>query len=179
MSNSSQHAEQAAFDSLPFAIVMLITSIALAAVPAWMDYAPKHTADGQSTRSLQLLVDLWLAGHVLFSITMASTPFVTSTTQGIVVFAMTGIPRALSMWVPFALVGREVTESRDAGTLTSLHNAAMSAPQILAAGACVVLFMVAKYIGGLEETVWAMLLASVAGVLAAWKTWQLRGGMMK
>ena len=126
-----------------------------------------------------VLVDLWLVGHVLFSITMASTPFVTTTTQGIVVFALTGIPRAASTWVPFALVGREVAESRDAGTLTSLHNAAISASQILAAGVCIVLFMVAKYIGGQEETVWAMLLASVAGMLAAWKTWQLRAVLTK
>lgn len=89
-------------------------------------------------------------------------------------FALIGIPRALSNSVPFAIVGREVTESRDAGTLTSLHNSAISAPQILAAGLCIVLFGAAKYIGVQEETVLAMVMASVAGLLAAWRTWQLR-----
>ncbi|USW56114.1 Putative MFS transporter superfamily [Septoria linicola] len=173
-------AEQAAFDSVPFTIVMLSTAIALALASEWLDFSAKRAKTRSTTNSLIMLVNLWLAGHVLFAIAMVLCLFAQNEWQGVWLFALIGVPRALSTWAPFVLVGREVTGSQYAGTLTSLHNAALSAPQILAAGLCGVLFMLVKLLAwdGQNQTRWAMLVACVSGGLATWRSWHLRHEVM-
>ncbi|KAF2217691.1 hypothetical protein CERZMDRAFT_80393 [Cercospora zeae-maydis SCOH1-5] len=175
ISPPTNEAEHAAFDSVPHTVFMFTTAVLMAAMSRWASASSKHgTFDGK-IGSLTALVNIWLGGHLLFALAMAVSLFATTEEQGIWIFALIGIPRALSTWVPYALIGRQVTGSHDAGTLTSLHNAALSAPQILAAGLCGLVFMVAEYLGGADndQVRWAMSVACVAAVGASWRSWHL------
>ena len=95
-----------------------------------------------------LLVTLWFFGHLLFAVAMLATIYVNTIAQGTVLIATLGISWTLTAWVPFAIIGKEVGRSRQAGTLTSLHNAAISAPQVLAAVMCALRFFIARSMEG-------------------------------
>ncbi|KAK2742334.1 hypothetical protein FQN57_005422 [Myotisia sp. PD_48] len=56
---------------------------------------------------------LWLLSHILFSLCMFSTIFISSPQAGTVVVAIVGVSWALTLWAPFALISAEVAE-RDA-----------------------------------------------------------------
>ncbi|KAF2216460.1 hypothetical protein CERZMDRAFT_116426 [Cercospora zeae-maydis SCOH1-5] len=170
-SEAPNEAEHAARAALPSAVIMLATAVCL---PAFARSLTKLDSDA----SLSRLLDLWLLGHILFALMMGFTTLVNNEMQAILIFALVGIPRSLTAWVPFTLVGREMTRSRNAGTLNSLHNAAISAPQIVAAALCAILFVIARNFGVENETVSAMLLSSLASLLAAWKTTELRAAFL-
>ena len=102
----------------------------------------------------------WLLSHILFALCMASTFFIRTPTQAAILTACVGIPWALTLWAPFALIsaeiskrdsearkrdisvrGRNVIEGQDAitgtkedqaGVILGLHNVAVAAPQIVA-----------------------------------------------
>jgi solute carrier family 45 protein 1/2/4 len=50
----------------------------------------------------------WLLSQILFALCMFSTFFITSVTAATVVVGLIGIPWALSLWAPFALISAEV-----------------------------------------------------------------------
>lgn len=160
-----------AWEAMPTAAVMMLTTMFLPACASWSNKSSSRQALGG-------LVDVWLMGLVLFAVLMAATVVARSKAQAIWIFALVGVPRALTTWILFALIGREVRKCRHAGTLNSLHNAAISAPQILAAAMCAVLFTVAKHFHVQNETVSAMLLASVASLVAAWRATELRSSVL-
>ena len=86
----------------------------------------------------------------------------------------------MTLWAPFAIIGQEIaavdtrTGADDAvenqkGAIMSLHNAAISAPQIVAALACgAVIWAAREFGGGLDGTGWAIRLGSCAALGAAW-----------
>ncbi|KAL5043982.1 hypothetical protein BDW71DRAFT_199384 [Aspergillus fruticulosus] len=51
---------------------------------------------------------IWLLSQILFALCMFSTFFITSVTAATVVVGLIGIPWALSLWAPFALISAEV-----------------------------------------------------------------------
>ncbi|CAK1363932.1 Sucrose transport protein SUT2 [Cercospora beticola] len=175
LSQPTNEAEHAAADSVPHTVVMFATAVIMAATSHWASTSSKRSTFGGKIGSLTTLVVIWAGGHILFALAMVVSLFAVTETQGVWIFALVGIPRALSTWIPYALIGRKVTESHDAGTLTSLHNAALSAPQILAAGLCGFAFMVARYldVASDDQFRWAMAVAGAAGVGASWRSWHL------
>ncbi|KAL4980237.1 hypothetical protein BDW66DRAFT_72014 [Aspergillus desertorum] len=50
----------------------------------------------------------WLLSQILFALCMFSTFFITSVTAATVIVGLIGIPWALSLWAPFALISAEV-----------------------------------------------------------------------
>lgn len=103
----------------------------------------------------------WLLSHLLFAALTWSTLFVTSTTSATILAALIGIPWAMTMWAPFALIAAEVSKrenirrgllrpppTRDgelfargedasqgadqAGVVLGIHNVAVAAPQVVA-----------------------------------------------
>ncbi|PGH15777.1 hypothetical protein AJ79_02157 [Helicocarpus griseus UAMH5409] len=53
----------------------------------------------------------WLMSHILFTLCMFSTFFISSPQAGTVVVALVGISWALTLWAPFALISAEVANS--------------------------------------------------------------------
>ncbi|KKZ59945.1 hypothetical protein EMCG_05236 [[Emmonsia] crescens] len=53
----------------------------------------------------------WFLSHILFSMCMFSTFFITTPQAGTVVVAIVGISWALTLWAPFALISAEVANS--------------------------------------------------------------------
>jgi solute carrier family 45 protein 1/2/4 len=164
---------KASYAALPFAVVALITAIALTLLVSWTTKRPRHRKSDSAGHN-RLLVNFWLFGHLVFAVAMLATVYVRTIEQGTVLVATIGIPWTLTSCVPFAIIGKEVAQSRRAGTLTSLHNATTSAPQILAAVMCAILFLIGRSVGRCEDTVWSLWMAGCAAIVAMWKTSQLR-----
>lgn len=88
----------------------------------------------------------WMFSELLLALCLLMTFFISSTTPAIVLAGIVGIPWALNLWVPFALISAEISkrdsEARrsgpkeanqdQAGVILGLHNVAASAPQIVA-----------------------------------------------
>ena len=62
------------------------------------------------------------------------------------------------------------------GTILSLTNVAISAPQIVAAVMCSLVFKIVDMVGSVNETVWVLRLSACVMAGAAWLTWRLEGG---
>ncbi|RFU33028.1 hypothetical protein B7463_g3294, partial [Scytalidium lignicola] len=165
--------KKASFATLLFSFVALITALLLSFLVSRKATRFRYVriATGEDST---VLVTLWLFGHLLFAASMFTTIFVKTISQGTILVATIGISWTLTNLVPFAIIGKEVAQSPQAGMLTSLHNAAISSPQILAAVISALLFLVAKYMGRRDDIIWAMWMAGLAAIAAAWKTLQLR-----
>lgn len=164
---------QASIAALVFAVVALIAALFLSIVVC-RTTIPWRFFNADDLERDTLLITLWLGGHILFAISMLFAGFMKTIGQGTTLIACIGISWALTNSVPFAILGKEVAQSSQAGTLTSLHNAAISSPQVLAALVCTLLFLAAQYVGRRDDVVAAMWIAGFAAGAAAWKTMKLR-----
>ena len=89
----------------------------------------------------------------------------------------------MTLWVPFAIVGQEIASWQplmdssvgdQKAAIMTIHNVAVSAPQILAALACSVVFWAAKTLGRSSDgIVWTMRLGSFTTLGAALLAWKL------
>ena len=90
----------------------------------------------------------------------------------------------MTLWVPFAIIGQEIaawenplvdsTEGNQRAAIITIHNVAISAPQILAALACSGVFWAAKVLGRSGDgIVWMMGLGGAATLGAALLAWKL------
>jgi solute carrier family 45 protein 1/2/4 len=79
-----------------------------------LDTTPRHEAEGKLTwlSRLQIpgftLKQVWLLSHILFALCMFSTLFISSYQAGSVFVGLIGIPWAVSLWAPFALIAAEI-----------------------------------------------------------------------
>lgn len=62
------------------------------------------------------LLTAWMAGHIIFGLTMLFAPAVRSLTAATVLVSLVGIPWALTCWAPFAFMGEEVNKLEGSGT---------------------------------------------------------------
>lgn len=131
----------------------------------------------------------WLLSHLLFALCMSATFFISSVSAATVLVGIIGLPWALCLWAPFALISAEVsereTEARrhgrgttqdQAGIVLGLHNVAVSAPQILATVVCSAIFKVAQKprgSAGDESVSWALRFGGVAALVAAYMTYRI------
>ena len=142
----------------------------------------------------------WLLSHLVFALCMASTFFIHSPTAATVLTAFVGVPWALSLWAPFALISAEIskrdTEARrrirqpqdtpgepmvgknedQAGVILGLHNVAVSAPQILATLISSVIFKLAQKPRGTPydtSTGWVLRFGGLAALAAAYFTYRI------
>ena len=145
----------------------------------------------------------WLISHILFAIACFSTFFISSPTGGTVLVGMIGIPWALTLWAPFALISAEIStrdaerrkrkfrrlpeaeheqeleeeESDQAGVILGLHNVAVAAPQVLATIASSIIFRALQKergVPGDDSTGWVLRFGGLAALIAAYMTSRVR-----
>jgi len=86
-----------------YAIISVIAGIVL---PALAPASP-------GSRSLFTKKNQFTAAHLLFAAAMLSTFWVDDVFAATLVIALVGIPWAIEMWVPFALIGEYISSSED------------------------------------------------------------------
>jgi solute carrier family 45, member 1/2/4 len=165
--------------SLAFAVFALAANILLPRVV-------QDTAGGFELKYELSMTRAWSCAHLLFSFAMLSTIFVKSQTPAIILAAFVGISWAATLWIPFAIIGKEVAARNEwnaqvldgdlepaqqdqAGAIMGLHNCAISAPQILAALASGIIFWLVPSDG----IGWVMRFGGCATLVAAWLAWGL------
>ena len=114
------------------------------------------------------LATLWMSGHLSYSIVMASA-FLVAGQGRIIVVALAAFNWSLTQWVPFTLINEHLLEDGlDAGIVTSLHNVAISLPQILSALLTACILWVARLLGATNELEILLSLTAVPSLLAAY-----------
>lgn len=136
----------------------------------------------------------WMLAHIVFALCMASTFFIRTAKQATVLTAFVGVPWALTLWAPFALISAEISkrdsEARrrgisargqadldgedtvvskqddQAGVILGLHNVAVAAPQIVATLVSSAIFKLAQKPRG-EPYDWSVAWVLRFGGLAA------------
>ena len=163
--------------------------------------SPSASLHARLTRLLNLcqikwlsLRRAWLLSHILFALCMASTFFISTPTQATVLTGVIGLPWALSLWAPFALISAEISkrdsEARrrggsyaenkpedQAGVILGLHNVAVAAPQIVATLVSSAIFKLAQKQRGepYDTSVgWVLRFGGLAALVAAAFTWTIR-----
>lgn len=141
----------------------------------------------------------WLISHILFAFCMFLTFFISTPTAGTVVVGLIGLPWALTLWAPFALISAEISkrdfvrrarhagrgnmeecntladgESEDqAGIILGLHNVAIAAPQILATLVSSAIFKLSQKprgVAGDDSVGWVLRFGGCAALVAAFMT---------
>ncbi|KAB8229706.1 major facilitator superfamily domain-containing protein [Aspergillus alliaceus] len=145
--NTETRVEIGSLAGLLCALVSLVSS---AIIPTFLDRtAQGGNEKGSGKQRLPKIVMIWRFGHIFFAAGMFSTTIVTNWIQAATLVALIGIPWSISSIVPYTMIGAEIATRRDletiaeaesselplgqAGSIMSIHNVAISAPQILAA----------------------------------------------
>lgn len=122
----------------------------------------------------------WMWAHIYFATSMLATVFVTSWVGGAVLVAYVGISWAMTLWAPFSIIGEEmaaasrVDDTEDQiGVVMSLHNVAISAPQVIAAVVSSGIFRAARELGVKDSTGIVLRIGGFAALGAAYLTWKL------
>lgn len=139
----------------------------------------------------------WFLSHLLFALLMLATFLVGTYVGATILTAFVGIPWALTLWAPFALISAEIskrdTEARlrvgaadgeeavgeqhdQAGVILGLHNVAVSAPQILATIVSSVIFKVFQKPRGEPydtSVAWVLRFGGLAALAAAYCTYRV------
>ena len=72
----------------------------------------------------------WLASHILFSMLMWSTLFITSVEGAVAMVSISGVSWALTLWAPFALIAQCVSYINDVSRRESLASSRSQTPDI-------------------------------------------------
>lgn len=131
----------------------------------------------------------WMLSQFLIAFCMLMTFFIKNTTAATILTATMGLPWALSLWAPFALVSAEISrrdaEARrsgvrgredQAGVILGLHNVAISAPQILATLVSSGIFKATQKprgSAGDDSVGWVLRFGGCAALIAAYFTWRI------
>lgn len=132
----------------------------------------------------------WMLSQLLIAFCMLMTFFITNTTAATILTATIGLPWALSLWAPFALISAEISkrdaEARhsrapppedQAGVILGLHNVAISAPQILATLVSSGIFKATQKprgSAGDDSVGWVLRFGGCAALIAAFFTWRIK-----
>ncbi|KAH7369971.1 sucrose transporter [Rhexocercosporidium sp. MPI-PUGE-AT-0058] len=124
------------------------------------------------------LVYVWTFAHAYFAIAMFLTFLVTSQTGSMMLVASVGISWAVTLWVPYSLIGVLLSKQHqgfrgepETGAVMGLHNAAISAPQILSALISSIVFAILN--GADVSVVWTLRIGGCWAVVAAVCSWKL------
>lgn len=131
----------------------------------------------------------WMLSQFVIAFCMLMTFFINNTTAATILTAIIGLPWALSLWAPFALISAEISrrdaEARrlgvrgredQAGVILGLHNVAISAPQILATLVSSGIFKATQKprgSAGDDSVGWVLRFGGCAALIAAYFTWRI------
>ncbi|KIW09335.1 hypothetical protein, variant [Verruconis gallopava] len=169
--------------SLVFSIFALVTNML---IPSLIKDESKHVSSLSHPLRRITMTRAWSLSHLLFSFTLLSTLLPQTQTTATIIASVIGISWAFTLWVPFALIGREIAARQElnakvlegelemeplrqdqAGSIMGLHNCAISAPQILAALVCGSIFWICPKIGVQDSIGWVLRFGSVGGFIAS------------
>ncbi|KAG5936651.1 hypothetical protein E4U60_002405 [Claviceps pazoutovae] len=168
--------------------LLIFSSISLAigiAVPLFTAHGSAVSARNSRDDREHDIRRLWAASQVLFATAMLLTLLVSSVGQAFFLVGLSGISWAVTIWAPHAIIGtyasagmslmgaeRRLAVAEDSfemrsGIIVGLHNAAVSAPQIVSAVCCSFLFWVLDGLSG-DIIGWAFRIAAISSFAAAW-----------
>jgi solute carrier family 45 protein 1/2/4 len=167
--------------SLCCAVVAFVTNIALPRVI----HKTSVSVTGETGAGYGGIAAAWSTSHFLFGSLMVSTFLVSSAIPAIILVAAVGVSWAFTLWVPFVIIGEELAKKRmqnadfmsgeleplqqdQAGTIIGLHNCAISAPQILGALICSIIFWIAGKTGSEHAVGWVLRAGACASFVAGW-----------
>ncbi|KAM3417547.1 General alpha-glucoside permease [Cercospora zeina] len=146
----------------------------------------------------------WMLSHILFAILTWLTLLVHNTTTATIIAGLVGIPWAMTMWAPFALIAAEVSKrdrirrgriapppTRDgellargeddaadqAGVVLGIHNVAVAAPQVVATLVSSAIFKALQKPRGTigdDSVGWVLRFGGLLALVAAWLTRRVR-----
>ncbi|KAI3327686.1 hypothetical protein HD806DRAFT_331109 [Xylariaceae sp. AK1471] len=169
------------FGLLLFAVTSLSagTGLPMLLSPPGQSAKSHGMRQGYGLKNLRLL---WMASHILFAICMWLTLFISSLWGTYVLVGLSGISWAVTIWVPFAIIGTAIAENgsksraelrkgeRRPGVVLSLHNVAIATPQIAAAAASSLVFWALDADEGRwssNSIGWTLRLAALSTIAAA------------
>lgn len=133
------------------------------------------------------LTYIWTVAHAFFAAAIFLTWLVKSRIGSMVLIASIGVSWAVSLWVPYCMIGLVLSQRQcllqdgdeylstqevpEAGAITGFHNAAISAPQIVSALICSVIFTLFR--GTDIGEGWAMRVGACWTLIAAYLSWRL------
>ncbi|KAG6090391.1 hypothetical protein E4U15_005971 [Claviceps sp. LM218 group G6] len=167
---------------LIFSSISLVTGVA---VPHFTAHGSAVSARNSRDDREHAIRRLWAASQLLFATAMLLTYLVTSVGQAFFLVGLSGISWAVTIWAPHAIIGayasagmsltraeRRLAVADDSfemrsGIIVGLHNAAVSAPQIVSAVCCSFLFWVLDGVSG-DIIGWTFRMAAISAFAAAW-----------
>ncbi|KAG6031051.1 hypothetical protein E4U19_000132 [Claviceps sp. Clav32 group G5] len=168
---------------LIFSSISLVTGIA---VPHFTAHGSAVSARNSRDDREHVIRRLWAASQLLFATAMLLTFLATSVGQALFLVGLSGISWAVTIWAPHAIIGayasagmsltraeRRLAVAEDSsemrsGIIVGLHNAAVSAPQIVSAVCCSFLFWVLDGVVSGDIIGWAFRMAAISTFAAAW-----------
>ncbi|KAK5991621.1 General alpha-glucoside permease-like protein [Cladobotryum mycophilum] len=121
---------------------------------------------------------VWIASHILFASCMLATVLATSLWELYFLVGINGISWGITIWAPHAMISSHLSEKivdqfaddgyeRRPGIVVGLHNAAIAAPQIVAAIGCSLLFWMFDGASG-DSVGWVIRVSALPTLTAAW-----------
>jgi len=154
------------FGMFLFALVALCFNLAL---PQVLSCFENHQGSGKRIGRRTPLVILWMLGQLSYSSIMFCAMIVEGEGR-IVLVALAGFNWSLTQWAPFTLVNEQLlSDDLDAGLVTSLHNVAISSPQILSALLTGCVLWLLRSLGATDELKILLSLTAVPSLLAAYQ----------
>ncbi|CZR62885.1 uncharacterized protein PAC_12782 [Phialocephala subalpina] len=111
---------------------------------------------------------MWTLAHIFFAILMFSTLLVKDHIDGTVLIAFSDVSWVMTLQQEIAMAELEPSDENQAGLITSLHNTAISIPQIVAALACSAILWVFKIVGSQDGVACCLRAGGLAALAAAW-----------
>jgi solute carrier family 45 protein 1/2/4 len=169
---------------LLFAMIAFVTNLILHHLEDDVPNSPMlDSVIGDSTQTearISSIAKHWTLAHMAFVCCVFSTLFVETWYAGTLVIGISGVSWAMTLWAPYAVIGQEWAEKDEsshnqnhAGSITSLHNVAISTPQIIAAGICGIIFWICKSVNILNPSGWVIRATVCPALLAVQSTRKL------
>jgi len=165
--------------SLVFAIFAFLTSIIAP------NFINGDTSGKKKASFRPYLPRSWSISQLSLAFCLFSTIFVSDRRAAMILTSIVGISWAFALWVPFAIIGREIAARQErnanvnegeigppqqdqAGAIMGLHNTSISMPQIIAAVTSSIIFWIAKAFGSEDGIGWVLRTGGCAALVAAW-----------
>ena len=146
----------------------------------------------------------WMISHAVFAFLTALTFFAHTVTSATIIVSIIGIPWAMTMWAPFALIASEVSKRENirrgriappptregellasgeddaadqAGVVLGIHNVAVAAPQVIATLVSSAIFKALqkpRNAVGDDSVAWVLRFGGCLALVAAWLTRRVR-----
>lgn len=154
------------FGMFLFALVALCFNLLLPQVLSCFDTT---RGSGKKTQRRMPLVILWMIGQLSYSSTMLCASIVNGEDR-ILLVALAGLNWSLTQWAPFTLINEHMLDDElDAGLVMSLHNVAISLPQILSALLTGCILWILRILDVADELGILLSLTAVPSLLAAYQ----------